>query len=143
MKEEMKRIYTIDRKIAELENKLMRLKEKRKKYTVKDLREDYIGKYVLIRNIIDPPDIHKCMLVKDIFPHATYPYLISFTGKGFYYSDGDCPDERYCYVSESLNEKISKEQIENGDVHITVLTEEEYKEEMRKMMEFIRRTYEI
>lgn len=140
---EEKEIYAIDKEIAQVQNKLNELKEKRKKYSVKSLSKNYIGKYISIRYIVDPHRIHECMLVKKIVPNNINPNLFDFFGKGFYYSDGEYINKIYCHISEFLNEKISKEQLENKDVQITILTKDEYKEEAKKMIEFIKRSYEI
>lgn len=136
-------IYAIDKEIAQVQNKLNELKEKRKKYDIISLGEDYIGKYIRIRNLVDPHYIHECMFVSDIYPNQINPNLFDFVGKGFYYffSDGD-PHKIFCHIAELFNEKINKNDIENGDIQIDILTEDEYKEENRKMMEFIRKNYE-
>lgn len=140
---EDKEIYAIDREIGKVQKKLKELKEKRNKYYIQDLSEDYMNKHILIRYKVDPDYIHECIFVRDIYNNEKNPNFLEFVGNGFYYSEGNCINKRYCHISEFLNVMIYKEQIENGDVQITILTKDEYKEEARKMMDFIKKSYEI
>lgn len=67
--------------------------------------------------------------------------VFSFQGQGFSYSDGEYLDDIDGYFSEIFHSSIDNEKIKNGETQITILTEDEYKNEVNNMIEFIKRTY--
>lgn len=140
--EEIKESYAIRAEIQKLENKINVLKRKLNKSFIKDMCEDYIGQYVRIRDADEPEHFHIFMHVKDILHSNINPDCFTFRGQGFSYSDGDYRDDIDGTFSEQLNKIIVKKEIEDGNIRIDILTEDEYKNEVEKMIEFIKRTYE-
>lgn len=140
--EEIKESYAIRAEIEKLENKINVLKRKLTKSLIKDMYEDYIGQYVRIRDADEPDNFYVFMHVRDILNSNINPDCFTFQGQGFSYSDGNYSYDIDGTFSENLNKIIVKKEIEDENIRIDILTKDEYKNEVRKMIEFIKRTYE-
>lgn len=139
--EEIKESYAIQEEIKKLQNKINRLKRKLNKSLIKDMYEDYIGQYVKITDA-NEPYYHTFMYVKNISHSNINPNCFTFQGQGFSYHDG-AYNNIGGQFSNFFDKMISKNQIDDGLIRIDILTEDQYKEEMRNMIEFMSDYYEL
>lgn len=140
--EEIKESYAIQEEIKKLQNKINGLKKKLNKSLIKDMHEDYIGQYVKITDV-NESYYHTFMHVKNILHSNINSICFTFQGQGFSYHDGGYADNIDGLFSNFFNRIITKNQIDNGLIRIDILTEDQYKEEMRNMIEFMSNYYEL
>ena len=140
--EEIKESYAIRDEIQKLQNKINVLKRKLNKSLIKDMHEDYIGQYVKITDV-NESYYQAFMHVKNILHSNINPDCFTFQGQGFSYHDGGYEDNIDGQFSNFFDKMITKNQIDNGLIRIDILTEDQYKEEMRNMIEFRSNYYDI
>lgn len=139
--EEVKEKYAIQEEIKKLQNKINGLKRKLYKSLIKDMH-DYIGQYVKITDV-NEPYYHVFMHVKKILHSSVNPNCFTFQGQGFSYQDGGYDDNIDGQFSNFFDKVIVKNQIDKGLIRIDILTKDQYKEEMRNMIEFISDYYDL
>lgn len=84
---EVKESYAIQEEIKKLQNKINGLKKKLNKSLIKDMHDDYIGKYVKITDV-NESYYHAFMHVKNILHSNINDNCFTFQGQGFSYHDG-------------------------------------------------------
>ncbi len=131
-----------DDEIASLQERIKEIEKKKSDCLTNDYSKMYVGKYVKITRK-DLPHIKECIYVRNVYVGMNSGNLIlTLQGQGFCYSAGDYLDEIEGNFSETHSKTIYENWIIDGLVKVDIISKEEYKKEVKKMIDFISKDFD-
>ena len=134
-------VKTFDNEIESLYQKIKDVQEKKNACMTDNYSKMYLGKYVKIARYEDKEElsyIKECMYVRNVYTEIDSDNLVLILqGQGFRYSDGSYLDDIDGNFSELYRKIIYENQINDGTIKVDIISKDEYKKEVKKMIDFI------
>ena len=132
-----KLMVELENEIKSLQEKIDDIKKKKNACLTYDYSKMYTGKYVKITRK-ESPYITEFIYVRSVYADMDSDNLaLTLQGQGFCYSAGDYLDEIEGIFSETYSKTIYEKWINNGTTKVDIISKDEYKKEVNKMVNFI------
>lgn len=136
-----------DDEIESLQEKIKEIRKKKSDCFTDDYSKKYIGKYVKITTYDMTkqklPYINECIYVRDVHTDMTSDnFALTLFGQGFCYRNGDYLDDINGNFSETYSKTIYENWIIDGLVKVDIISKDEYKNEVNKMLDFISKDFD-
>ena len=138
---DLKRLFT--NKIKSLQEKIKEIWKKKNDSTTNDYSKLYTGKYVKITTYDmakkELSYINECIYVRNVYSNVYSDNLVlTLQGRGFCYNIGEIEGN----FSETYSKTIYENWINDGLVKLDIISKEEYKKELNKMIDFISKDFD-
>ena len=140
-------LKAFDNEIENLQEKIKDIQKKKRDCIIGDYSKKYTGKYVKITTYDMAKEeltyINECIYVRDVSAYFTSDNLaLTLHGQGFRYLAGDYLDDIEGNFSETYSKTIYENWITDGLVKLDIISKEEYKKEVNKMVNFITKDFD-
>ena len=135
-------LKAFDDEIESLQEKIKEIKKKKDACLTDDYSKMYTGKYVRITRK-GFPYIKECIYVRSVYTDMdSDKFALKLQGQGFCYSAGDYLDEIEGNFSEIYSTTIFENWLNNGTIKVSLISKDEYKNEVNKMLDFISKDFD-
>ena len=137
-----KLMVELENEIKSLQEKIDDIKKKKNACLIDDYSRMYFGKYVKITRK-ELPYINECIYVRNVYTDMdSNKFALTLQGQGFCYSAGDYLDEIEGNFSEIYSKTIYENWINDGTTKVDIISKDEYKKEVNKMIDFISKDFD-
>ena len=135
-------LKAFDDEIESLQEKIKEIKKKKDACLTDDYSKMYTGKYVRITRK-GFPYIKECIYVRSVYTDMdSDKFALKLQGQGFRYIAGDYLDEIEGNFSEIYSTTIFENWLNNGTIKVSLISKDEYKNEVNKMLDFISKDFD-
>ena len=142
MEDKQNLVREYENEIKTLQDKIKDIQNKKNACLTYDYSKMYVGKYVKITRK-ELPYIKECIYVRNVYSDFdSNKFALTLQGQGFFYSAGDYLDEIEGNFSETYSKTIYEKWINNGTTKVDIISKDEYKKEVNKMIDFISKDFD-
>lgn len=140
-------LKAFNNEIKSLQEKIKEIWKKKNALLSDDYSKKYTGKYVKITTYdMDKEElsyINECIYVRNAYTDIDSDNLsLTLQGQGFRYCTGDYLDDIEGNFSETYSKTIYENWLIDGLVKIDIISKDEYKKQVNKMINFISKDFE-